>query len=149
MNGAIKTEGTFPAARGALFTAQETQGLGQTFTLTHPRKRLELLSKRGSPRGRLIPPNIWRNLSQCLTTHPRAQRPFGLRKGGWINSAAVELCLKPLELFLLVHILISSTTVTDYRFGIRLSGKFHSFRNQELGLFGEVPKPGVSHSEPR
>lgn len=64
----IKTEGTF------LLPGVHLSGVGQTFPVTHSRKRFELFSKRGSPRGRLIPPNIWRNLSQCLTMYLKGLR---------------------------------------------------------------------------
>lgn len=69
----IKTEGTFPMPGVHSSPLRRNKDLDK-LTLTHSRKRLELFSQR-SPRGRLIPINIWRNLFQCLTIHPRA--PFG------------------------------------------------------------------------
>lgn len=116
----------------------------------HPdslQEKIAAPSKRGSPRGRLISPNIWRNLSQCLTTHPKARRPFGLRKGSWRNSAATfgVPWAHP-------HSFHSSQEqTTDLGSGFQPSSTHLGTRSSDYFSFvtREAPGPGVSHSEPR
>lgn len=152
-----KNRGNISCCQGCTFHPEERQGLGQTLTLSHSRKRLELLSNRGSPRGRLIPPNVWRSLFQCLSIHPRAQRPFGLRKRGLENSAAMGQCLKPLKMRLFSpwahpHSLHSNQDqTTDLGWGFQAGCTHLGTRSSDYFSFviRKVPGPEISHSEPR